>query len=69
MNYENQSQRSSWFSSGKAIVVLVILAVIGLLVFKRTPVAPAPNSSLSAAVGVSIHALLHASRPRQARRR
>ena len=33
MNYENQSQRGSWFSSGRAIVLLVILAVIGFIVF------------------------------------
>ena len=32
MNYEKQSQ-GNWFSSGRAIAVLVILAVIGILLF------------------------------------
>ena len=32
MNYEKQSQ-GSWFTSGRAIAVLVILAVIGILMF------------------------------------
>lgn len=33
MNYENQSQRRSWFSSGRTVVLLLILTSIGVLLF------------------------------------
>ena len=69
MKHENQSGTGGWLGTRRSVVLLLFLAIVGVLLFHRTPGAPIRHSSLFSFAGVPVHALLHAWRSPQTRQR